>query len=130
MLGTNDLKTRFDPSVDKIAGNIARLVDTFAGMRFGNGPWADAPAPSVGVIAPVPLGQQADDPNWERYPEWFGARAISCALFQDLKDRLSVPVLDAGGFASASPRDPIHFEPDQHENRGQGIAEWMRSDAW
>lgn len=128
MLGTNDLKTRFAPDVDKVADNILRVATRAGKVCAGPGAWDDTRPPKVAVIAPVPLGGRADDHRWERATEWQGARAISNALYQAITARAGdMPVLDAGRFAAASARDPIHLDADQHIPLGQGIARWAMS---
>ena len=128
MLGTNDLKARFEPSVEKIANNIMALADRAGRVLAGPGSWHDETSPRVAVVSPAPLGALADDPDWDRGPEWAGARAISLKLFARLQNLANgVPVFDAGSIAQGSDRDPVHFEADQHGKLGRGIGAWLLS---
>ena len=131
MLGTNDCKARFFPDAGRIAANIARLVETLRRSGGGRGPWAEAPAPDVAVIAPPPIGERAEDPAWPRHEEWLGGRQASRGLFAALAlqaRRLGFPLLDAGAVVSTSALDPIHMDEAAHRRLGVAVAEWIAAD--
>lgn len=126
MLGTNDFKTRFSPDAEKIARNLSALADCARASAAGPGPWREGTPPWVGVILPPPLPAMVDDPEWERSPEWQGGRAASVGLAAAAGRVLhDLPVFDAGEVVGGSPRDPIHFEPDDHPPFGRAIAAWV-----
>ncbi len=132
MLGTNDLKARFDATAVSIAENICRLVTALRRTGGGPGPWADSAPPAVGLIAPPPLGPQADAPNWERYAEWQGGRAKSAELGHRLRVEAQrfapdfhAPVFDAGEVVAMSSADPIHMDEAAHRRLGQALASWI-----
>lgn len=126
MLGTNDMKARFDPSAAKIASNLARLVSAIASSGAGPGPWRETDPPMAGVIVPPPLPENADDPDWERVAEWVGGRDASLGLSEAVADACrDVPKFNAAPFACGSHRDPIHFEPDSHEALGRAVGQWV-----
>ncbi len=130
MLGTNDCKARFFPDAGLIAANIGRLVECLRQSGGGQGPWAEAPPPEVAIIAPPPLGEMADDPNWPRHEEWRGGRQASLGLHEALQAqarRLGFALFDAGKVVSASALDPIHLDQDAHERLGAAIASWIAS---
>ena len=60
MLGTNDLKTKFDRSPEAIALGVRGLIERV--RRIDRGAWTEYPAPRVLVLAPPPLVQT------ERFP--------------------------------------------------------------
>jgi len=128
MLGTNDLKARFAPTPEKIAGNIGRLIDTVRETGGGPGPWDSSDPPEIAVIAPGPLGARADDPNWERHEEWKGGRAVSLELASAIADMgkgRDVPVLDAGAHVMKSAIDPIHYDETSHGVLAHAVVDWL-----
>ena len=128
MLGTNDCKARFQPGASRIAANLGRLVECVRATGAGIGPWSEAPAPSVALIAPVPLGARANDSGWERFAEWRGGRAASLGLADALATlgrREAVPVFDAGTVVRASDADPIHMDAAAHRALGLACAQWL-----
>jgi lysophospholipase L1-like esterase len=93
MLGTNDLKARFNRGpVDnaKAAVGLARLVEECKGGIF-----TVYPAPRVLLIALPPLGIKFRDPE-----QWKGSRQKSLLLgvaLEDLARAAELPCFDAGG---------------------------------
>ena len=127
MLGTNDMKARFEPTAERISGNIARLAEHVSASLAGPGVWREGASPQVGIIVPPPLPENANDPDWDRVDEWAGGRDASLALAQAVDMRCAdIPRLDAAPFAHGSHRDPIHFEPEIHEHLGAAVADWVR----
>ncbi len=128
MLGTNDLKARFAPTAESLAGNLERLVECIRTTGAGGGPWATAAPAAVALIVPPPLGPRADDPGWERFAEWRGGRAVSRRLagaVAAMGRRCGVPVLDAGKLVAPSRADPIHLAPESHPVLGEAVADWL-----
>jgi lysophospholipase L1-like esterase len=79
MLGTNDLKARFNREpvdIAKAAVGVAQLVEECKGGIF-----TVYPAPRVLLIAPPPLGIKFRDPE-----QWNGSREKSLLLGVALKD--------------------------------------------
>ena len=129
MLGTNDMKARFQPTAGRIADGIMQLADLAGKIPAGPGGWDDEAPPAIGLIVPPPLPEFADDPGWDREAEWTGGRAASLALFSEVRDRAArsgLPVFDAGQVASGSQNDPIHFDATTHEALGRAVAAWLR----
>lgn len=128
MLGTNDLKARFRPGAGRIATHLMELVACVGETGGGPGCWGESPAPRVGLIVPPPLPAMADDPGWERAPEWQGGRAASQNLAAAVLKAATpdVSVLDAGRHIGADAADPIHFGVEAHQVLGRVVAAWLQ----
>ena len=128
VLGTNDMKARFGQDAQSLAQSIRTLGVLARATPAGPGPWNENFPRKVAVLCPALIGELADDPSWERYAEWIGARKTSLSLaaaLRPLADESDLGFLDLGRVATGSPRDPIHLEPDDHENLGCAIADWV-----
>ena len=132
MLGTNDMKARFDASADAISDNLISLAKIVRRAPVGHGPWRDAPVPPVMVIAPANLGNRASDPQWNRYEEWMGGAQKMTALPELIATKIANHGDDAIYFADAnqavtpSERDPIHWHHDCHHKMGHYMAEKLQ----
>ena len=116
MLGTNDLKARFAPSVEGIVAGLAGLVDVALSpeMQQRHGGFR------ILLIAPPPVIDTGPFAG-----EFLGAEAISKGLAPAVK-RLAVgrglAFLDAGAIIEVSATDGIHFDVKAHERLGQAVA--------
>lgn len=132
MLGTNDMKTRFKASANAISDNLITLAKIVRRAPVGNGPWRDAPAPPVMVIAPANLGNRASDPRWNRYEEWIdGAQKMAelpalIAAKIDAHHDDAIYFADANEAVTPSERDPIHWHHDCHHKMGRYMAEKLQ----
>lgn len=102
MLGSNDFKQRFSPSVEKTADNIHRLVRITQELT-------GAP---VLLVSPIHLGNEIIGPS-------FSAESveISKKLGPALKkkaEELGVFYMDAAQYASPSPSDGLHLSKEGH----------------
>ncbi|HKC76564.1 MAG TPA: SGNH/GDSL hydrolase family protein [Chloroflexota bacterium] len=120
MLGTNDLKKRFNLSPSDIAQSASGLAEL--ALHSGTGP--DGRAPIVVLIAPPPVGPLTDfaglfesagekSQQFSRYYKLWASRK-GCAFF------------DAAEVTVSSPLDGIHFEADEHEKLGRAVAAEVR----
>lgn len=129
MLGTNDLKARFDRSAHAIVDGLMVLSDEVSASEI----WpADHPSGSVGsrlgFIAPPVLGARADDPNWPHAEEWREGRARSMALPDALEAACTARghlFFDGNRGAASSDIDPIHWDVPTHEKMGRTVARWF-----
>lgn len=132
LLGTNDMKARFEASADAISDNLISLAKIVRRAPVGIGPWRDAPAPPVMVIAPANLGNRASDPAWLRYGEWIDGPQKMAILPDLIAAKITALGDDAIHFADAnkavtpSERDPIHWHHDCHHKMGQYMAETLQ----
>lgn len=117
MLGTNDLKTRFAPTPERITAGVAGLLDIALSDEYQTRHGGF----EILVICPPPALEQGPIAG-----EFIGANAVSRALPPVLKahcDARGVHFFDAGKIIESSEQDGIHFEPDQHRALGKDIAE-------
>jgi lysophospholipase L1-like esterase len=118
MLGTNDLKTRFKRTAQKIAVaalGLARLVE-----ECGGGVGTVYPAPKVLLIAPPPLGTGFHHPD-----EWVGGQENSLELgsaFREAASTRKLPLLDAGEVITTDGIDGVHFSAEAHLKLGEAVA--------
>jgi lysophospholipase L1-like esterase len=120
MLGTNDTKTRFGATPERITAGIAGLLDiaTSLEMQERHGGF------KILVICPPPVLEQGPIRS-----EFTGAREVSLrlpALYRALAEARGVGFLDAGSVIEVSPVDGIHFEPEAHGRLGRAVAEAVR----
>ncbi|CAA9430067.1 MAG: hypothetical protein AVDCRST_MAG15-2786 [uncultured Rubellimicrobium sp.] len=121
MLGTNDVKTRYGATPEKVAAGIAGLLDIAMSeeMQTRHGGFR------VLVICPPPVLEQGPIAS-----EFTGAHEVSLRL-PELYDRLAqargAAFLDAGRVIEVSPVDGIHFEPEAHVALGRAVAEAVRA---
>ena len=132
MLGTNDMKARFNANANAIADNLITLAKIVRRAPVGNGPWRDAPTPPVMVIAPANLGNRASDPLWNRYDEWRDGADKMAILPEIITAKIKahgdngIYFADANDAVSPSERDPIHWHQDCHHNMGRYMAETLQ----
>jgi lysophospholipase L1-like esterase len=117
MLGTNDLKMRFNvPAID-IALSIQRLLNCVATSMSG----PDLAAPKVLIVSPVPIIEAGF------LAEIFeGGAAKSQRLakyFESIATRNNAGFFDAGTVATVDPVDGIHLTPEGHAAVGTAIAD-------
>jgi CubicO group peptidase (beta-lactamase class C family)/lysophospholipase L1-like esterase len=124
MLGTNDLKTKFDRSPENIARGVRGLIERV--RRIDRGAWTEYPAPSVLVLAPPPLVQT------ERFPSAILAGGIdkSRALASHLEavaESTGAAFFDVGAITSADGVDGIHLSEAAHRKIGLAVADRIRA---
>jgi len=116
MLGTNDLKTRFAPSAQRITAGLAQLLDIALGdeVQATHGPFR------VLLIAPAPVLETGCLRG-----EFWGAEAIAPSLapaIAALARARGTGFLDAGRVIAVSPADGVHFDEAAHKALGQAVA--------
>ena len=116
MLGTNDLKARFNRSASDIAESAGVLAQMAAQSPFG----VDGVGPKVLMIAPPPVTRLT------RLDEMFeGAVEKSkkfARYYAETAERRGVAFLDAGSVIRSSDLDGIHFDAEAHATLGKAIA--------
>ncbi len=121
MLGTNDLKMRFNVPPGDIARGIGALLDLIRTAEAG----PDGATPGILVVCPPPIlphhGQRPDlvdmflggyEKSLKLSPLYGAAAAERGAAF-----------LDAGQVVRSSAHDGIHLDPEAHAELGRAIAE-------
>lgn len=117
MLGTNDLKRRFDLSPQQIAEGAGRLVD--AVRASGAGPGEAAPA--VLLVCPAPLAGRG-----LRGDEFAGGAEKSVELaahYRAVATDRDCAFVDAGEHIRSSDVDGIHLDGTAHRELGHAIAD-------
>ena len=121
MLGTNDIKYRFNRQAADIAESVSLLADIVRSSAFGPG----GAAPEVLIICPPPIGKLTDLDGifagslekslaMPRYYEWAARRTAS-------------GYLNAGDFIRSSDDDGVHFDAENHRRLGIAIADKVRT---
>lgn len=121
LLGTNDLKAKFQMPAERIAKNAGELVRTIQTSRCGK----EGQSPRVLLIAPPPLGELTS------LKDEFEGGIEKSRTFGEIFLReaytLNCEYLDAGRFIQSSNQDGIHWEPESHLRLAKVIAEKITS---
>lgn len=117
MLGTNDLKTRFNLPASDIAEGVRRLVLCVRQAAVEN----NAPTPPILLICPPPIAKLSE---WD---EMFAgadqkSRRLN-AFYAAIAQETGCEFLDAGQHIKSSDIDGIHLEASEHRKLGQAVAE-------
>jgi lysophospholipase L1-like esterase len=120
MLGTNDLKSRFDLSASDIAQSAADLAEM--AWRFAHTP--NGSHAKVLLVAPPAVSTLTD------FDQMFaGAREKSrqfSRYYRLAAGWRDVPFFDAGAIIVSSEKDGIHFDPEEHRKLGEALAGEVR----
>lgn len=118
MLGTNDLKARFQVQARDLAAGLHAVLDTIEQHRR-----PEAPTPRVLVISPPPVVEVGCLAAMFSGAESRGA-LLGQALAQVCAAR-GVDHLDAAGLIAVSPVDGVHLDADAHGVLGRAVARWL-----
>jgi lysophospholipase L1-like esterase len=119
MLGTNDLKPRFQVPPVQIATSVERLLRVIRYSEAGPG----NSAPRSLLIAPAPVVEEGS------LAEVFAggpARSQLAAPYAEAARRHGAAFLDAGGIWTVSPVDGVHFDAAEHAKLGRAVAAVVR----
>ena len=125
MLGTNSFKYSMNLSAKKICDQILEVANLITTSGAGAGSWHDSASPSVTIICPPILGEQANNPNWTGYSDWMGGAEKSRALPTLLKHSLGLgnfDYFDSNTIVTSSDKDPIHLSAENHYKLGEELA--------
>ena len=121
MLGTNDLKARWNLCALDIALGVETLVKLVQQSSFG----PDRKAPGVLVAVPPIIDPQGD------CADMFAGGAKTAAgfsrRFREMAERCQIPLLDVGELISVDPSDGIHYSAAAHRTLGLAMADKVRS---
>jgi len=121
MLGTNDLKKRFNVSAFDIAQSAGVLVRAVMSSAAGR----KAAPPLVLLVSPPPVAKLSG------FAEMFeGAEPKSQKLgayYFQVASELGCAFLDAGSVIRSSDVDGIHFDAEEHARLGQAVAEKVQA---
>lgn len=119
MLGTNDLKARFDADARAIAQGAHALLDALALHHALPG----QPRPRVLLISPPPVRERGC-----LAPMFCGAEARGVGLaaaFAEVARQRGVDTLDGGACAEVCAADGVHLEALAHRVLGDAVAHWV-----
>ena len=120
MLGTNDLKHRFNLAASDIAQSAVALAEEARRLAST----ADGSPASVLLVAPPPTTTLTD------FDQLFaGALEKSRQLshyFRLFAGRRTVPFFDSGSEIVSSEKDGIHFDAEEHRKLGEALAGEVR----
>lgn len=120
MLGTNDLKLRFNVPPVQIATSVERLVRLVRGSEAG----PDKAPPAVLLVAPAPVTESG---CLAEIFEGGAAKGRELARwYEAVARRHGVGFLDAGGVMAVSPVDGVHFDAGEHGKLGRAVAGALR----
>jgi len=121
MLGTNDAKTPFNPTPERIAAGVAGLVD----IALSDQMQTRHDGFEVLVICPPPVEEVGPISG-----EFLGGAAVSAGLAPVLAAHCAARGLaffDAGSVIEVSSQDGVHLEPDAHQALGASVARTIES---
>ncbi len=119
MLGTNDIKTRYQASAQAIADSVKKLIRLMQGT-VGN------PDTKILLMAPVPVNAAIiADPEYD-----LGAVEKSQLLVSELQKaaaELSIDFFNVSDYVKALDEDGCHFTKEGHEQLAEALTEKIRS---
>lgn len=123
MLGTNDLKKKYQASPQQIGEGVEALIKetvSFLGEQQGC-------VPQIILIAPPVLG---DDMANSRFSDEFDEESVAksyhlAAEYQSIAQRYGCTFLNASEFATVSKEDSLHLEEDSHTAFAKALYECM-----
>jgi lysophospholipase L1-like esterase len=125
MLGTNDLKRRFNMPPSEVAMGIGCLVHDIRELSPG-------PAghdPEIMIVAPPPM--LPDLREWEAIFSGAQEKSRKLALeFEIMADSLEVHFFDAGTACQCSPADGFHIDGEAHRRLGEALAQEVLAIGW
>lgn len=116
MLGTNDAKTRFNPTPERIVAGIAGLID----IGLSEPMQTRHDGFEILAICPPPVEEVGPIAG-----EFLGGGAVSAGVAPVLAAHCAArgtAFFDAGTVIEVSPQDGIHFEPEAHQALGAAVA--------
>lgn len=125
MLGTNDIRHIFTPSVKEIAMGMQNLVK----MVQNPGAYWVGKVPKVLVLVPAPVRDEiASSDFYGMYDEVSveKSRQLLEAYRKIFAEMPGVSLMDAGSIAEVSVKDCIHLSKEGHKRLGEAVAERVK----
>jgi len=117
MLGTNDLKARFNKTAWEIAAGVGALVEIVKTAAIGR----NEGVPQILVVAPPVILERLPN-HADMFAGAFPKSKEMAAQFARMAKDKDVHFFDAGGVIKSSAIDGFHFDPDAHAALGKAIA--------
>lgn len=118
MLGTNDLKVRFNKTAGEIAMGVGALVIDIKGMPAGH----DGEQPEIIIVSPPPI--LADLKGWDSVFEGGLEKSRRLAAeYERIAEAQDVHFFDAGSVVDSSEVDGFHLDREAHAVLANALAE-------
>ncbi|MEG1074967.1 MAG: SGNH/GDSL hydrolase family protein [Ruthenibacterium sp.] len=126
LLGTNDLKSRFNALPADIANGAGQLAQMVKDYDYG----PDYRVPQVLLISPIELGADVEHSIYTGFENTAVEKSRQvAAFFENQAKQLGCLFLDAATVAKPSSRDMLHMEAADHAALAQEIAKIICSNA-
>ena len=126
MLGTNDLKIRFQKPASEVAMGIGVMIHD---IKESAGQSSETFQPEIMIVSPPPMLDNLKE--WQSI--FAGAQAKSRQLaieFEQIADALEVHFFDAGSVVSCSEIDGFHIDAESHSILGRALAHEIQLIGW
>ena len=130
MLGTNDLKKRFNREPEDIAKGIEQLISISQTTFSGKGSWHSQNLSEIIILCPPSIGKLSNDSSWTNYNEWKGGFVKSQSLYhcyESICSKNKVQLINSNHLIRSSDKDPIHWSKSTHQIFGKELAEIISS---
>lgn len=125
MLGTNDLKARFNQPPSEVAMGVGCLVHDIKELL----PGPRGTVPEIMIVSPPPMLD--DIKEWHSIFAGGPEKSRQLSLeFEIIADSLEVHFFDAGSVVSCDPRDGFHIGREAHERLGRALAREVEAIGW
>ncbi|CDX33691.1 conserved hypothetical protein [Mesorhizobium sp. ORS 3359] len=125
MLGTNDLKARFNQPASEVAMAMGCLVYDIKELK----PGPRGSVPEIMIVSPPPMLD--DIKEWRSIFAGAPAKSRQLALeFEIIADSLEVHFFDAGSVVSCDPLDGFHINGQAHASLGRALAREVEAIGW
>ena len=125
MLGTNDLKARFNQPPSEVAMGLGCLIHDIRELA----PGPAGASPEIMVVAPPPMLDNIKD--WEHIFKNAAPKSRELALqFEIMADSLEVHFFDAGSVVACDPVDGFHINQLAHRGLGIALAREIEAIGW
>ncbi len=117
MLGTNDLKARFNKTAWEIAAGVGALVEIVKSAAIGR----SEGVPRILVVSPPPILERLPN-HADMFAGAFPKSKEMASQYARMAKDKGAHFFDAGTVIKSSAVDGFHFDPDAHAALGKAIA--------
>ncbi len=124
MLGTNDLKGKWEPTLSVLERGLNDLIQTAKNPEF----WIGGRVGEILLMSPPPIHEGLlQTKNYNLFDEQSLALSKTLAArYQDIAAQQRIHFLDTGRFAETSELDAIHIDAEGHKKMGLAIAQKVK----